>query len=433
MSKGINVDINKLQSHMISMLIKSINRDIPMSVTQDYWRWSLSNQNPNQDFWIKTLGIPQFTNLTFVLLQDFLLNYKGILEYSSALNIYFLFEIISDNLAIGCVDRFNQSSELSDLRREVITQYNVAVVQKLENPQLSVEALLEPIKDQVAQLSLFEHSLSAENFRELTSNYVNVTDSVSSKDIEFGAWSLLVANIKTASLMLEQFSGDATYTLLQESLIRRYKDMNHLMNTVQYDLQDRLDYGISTILASAALAYYFAAFNRLSSKKFIISEQTLAVLNEVFDGVSLLIRLLNDVGPRLLNDKTLIDEFIMALEACKNQSNDAQSIFDLLLTITENNPEMTRINKDLQFNEYNILLDGLDNLNLDEAIKQSKYILTELSKLYAEHEAKLKSNLALLDELLGSDSFGKLVSGFVNFHVYLYQSPHHLNSGEYSV
>ena len=427
------MDINQLQSHMVLMLEESIERDIPSSVTQDYWRWSLSEQNPKRDLWVKTLGIPQFTNLTFVLLEGFLLKYKGILGYSGLLNIYSLFETISDNLAIGCVERFNHKSDLSDLRREVIAHYNQAMIQKLENPQLSVTTLLEPIKHKVEQLSLFEHSLSAEKLRELPSNYVNTVEAVTLNDIEFGAWALLVANIETGSLALEQFSDESTYPLLRDHLIRRYQDMNKLMNTSQFNLDDRLAQGTSTILVSAVLSYYFAAFDKLREEQFVASDDTLALLSDTFDSASLLIRLLNDIGPKLLTDKSLIDDLVVGLETCKERFPDSESIFELLLMITENNPDMTRISKDLHFNEYNILLDSLEGLDIDEAIKQVKYILTELNTLYADHKAKLKANIERLDELLDDRSFGKLVSEFVGFHEYLYQLPHDQNSGEYAV
>jgi hypothetical protein len=81
----------------------SVRTHMPSGSYKTFYLWALSEANPDRELWLHLLGIPQFVKLTLGLLhgsvpQD---TFGNLLEYSVPMNIYLIFEVASDDLAIG--------------------------------------------------------------------------------------------------------------------------------------------------------------------------------------------------------------------------------------------------------------------------------------------------------------------------------------------
>ncbi len=430
------MSIVNIDTGMLEAFKQSIQQDIPAGIVQDYWKWSLSGRNPDLSLWIKTIGIPQFDMLTAYMLKD-TVEYdaaKSLQNFTSVMNVYLLYETISDNLAIGCARASGENSAESQIRREVVIEFNDAMIAKLENPHLSVLALPGHIRSKVETLSLFEHSLSYEKQNQIAQNFCTYRTDASVADIEFGGWEMLVANIEAASTVLEHLAQNAAYPLLQYNLIRRYDAVNQLLYHSNHELDTLFDIGTSTILVPAVLAYYFAVLAEIKENERLAKVIENGLVQQIFDDAALMIRLLNDIGPAFLRDTqlaiNLTDELHQLYDSDQSQQLD---IFQLLSTVATQTPELTRIHKDLVFDEFNILLDSLTGYNTSEAIDYTGYVLESAADTYARLENRLMHNIEILNEALDDKSYGQLALRFVHFHEKMYSNAHHKNTGEYAV
>lgn len=431
------MNIFEANTGMLPTFKQSIHEDIPSGIVQEYWNWSLSLNNPDLKLWINTIGVLQFDKLTDYLLENAINpdNINLLQQFTSAMNVYLLYETISDNLAIGCARLPEVAGEEAQIRKEVIIGFNDVMIAKLKNPQLAVAESLAPIREQVQSLSLFDHSLSYEKQKEIAQNFSDYNSDASIDDIEFGGWELLVANIETASKTLEQLIDDPTHSFLQYNLIRRYEAVNLLLSDNHYSLDSLYDIGTSTILVPAVLAYYFAILSKIKGEIRFNDFVENGLIQKILDDVALMIRLLNDIGPALLYDKNLIDELTHALLNLYELEHLREfDIFELLSEISDQAPELTRIHKDLRFNEFNILLDSLTaHDDPYEVINYAGFVLTHAADTYMNLKQRLESNLELLSTELGDDAYSRAASRFVAFHEKMYSNSHDTDIGEYAV
>ena len=421
---------------MLNALVGSVRSQVPHGIMRDYWVWALSDQNPYQARWIQTIGIPQFERLTAALLDGVVEErHAGLLDALAAMmNVYLLYETLSDNLAIGCARLSEYDADIMT-QKDVLCQFNNAMIEKLTYPHTDVQAMLSPIQDKMQSLSLFEHSLSKGKQQKLAHVFTQQHATASVEDIEYGGWAMLIANIEAASATLSLVNNPTSYAFVQGNLVRRYDAVNQLLHTDSHEhtFDDLLNIGTSTILVPAVLAFYYAVIAELKGHAHFKDVVESGTAQAVLDDAALLIRLLNDVGPALVLDADKTESIITVAHELSEQSTHKTSVFDLLTQLVNQFPEMTRIKKDLDFSEYNILLDALDDDAQPVAVLQIEYSLRTYYKLYTSLTKRLHERVAELDAQLGDDSYGKIALRFVHFHEKLYMNDYQLNKGEYAV
>src|SRR5688500_13952142 len=71
---------------------------------QSIWRWGLQPGYCQHQTWTQLMGLSQLATLTTGLLDQFVSPqlWPALLHYAATLNTYLTYEVVSDNLALGC-------------------------------------------------------------------------------------------------------------------------------------------------------------------------------------------------------------------------------------------------------------------------------------------------------------------------------------------
>jgi hypothetical protein len=76
---------------------------MPSSAYRDFYLWALSSENPHRQTFLEVNGITQLVKLTITLLDGLVdsQDWPQLAEASILMSTYQIYEIVSDNLAIG--------------------------------------------------------------------------------------------------------------------------------------------------------------------------------------------------------------------------------------------------------------------------------------------------------------------------------------------
>src|SRR5688572_4534307 len=99
----IQATFERAQDQLIEGLRQSASMDLPQGPYRDFCISSLSPENPDRSTWLQMLGVPQLVRLTLAMLDGILREHEieRILEHSIPMNVYQIWEVMSDNLCIG--------------------------------------------------------------------------------------------------------------------------------------------------------------------------------------------------------------------------------------------------------------------------------------------------------------------------------------------
>ncbi len=237
----------------------SIERHMPASPYRTYWAWLFSDANPRLDDWIKLSGLYQLVVLTVKLYRE-TVGDDGLPSFVTGcipVNIYQLYEIVSDNMALGLA---THSFDVPEVRAELLLRFNDAAQTSLREDTYLAEAMLSPYREQASQVSLFMSSLSPHKHVSFLDLYMAHHPDADRDAIEFGGWNALVANIRSCVDTARHISPHPLGDLVREGFIRRYGAVSTLLDSDgPLGIDRSLQVGTDTILVAPILGYMIAA------------------------------------------------------------------------------------------------------------------------------------------------------------------------------
>lgn len=415
--------------------INSLHSYLPRPAWRDFCVWGLSEENPAQAKFAGLLGLPQLTALMVYLLGDCVptesAQIMGI--YSIPLGNYLTWEVISDNLAIGLAHR-DPSDDTFHTRRELLLRFNQAMIDVLNGAQ---DVSLDAEFSLAEQISAFERSLSPEKYRTFAHHYLKTAMDVTQADLEFTVWDGLVANLKAASVLMNTLEDAAVYECVRQGLIRRYQAVSALLEDDHKTLQKQLELGADSILVVPTLAYCIGV---MGEQVYGITNFELLVEDEMFQAAlqkaAILVRMTNDVGTRLLLGKAKErDSLMVELREIYEQSPESYpSLRALIGAVAERfDPILTRLQKDIERGEFNLLLNGTDDMSVPDALTHMHTWLHEFAYLYQCHRMELSHLCNLLEDRFVVLELACILIRFVEFHEWLYSNSYQTAEGEYAV
>lgn len=349
-----------------------------------------------------------------------------------AMNVYLMYENVSDNLAIGLA-RPAPDDHTCHLRRTVLHRFNQTMIAHIRDPHLG-EMVCFPKEARMAaeQISLHRQSLAAREHGALADAYLAVHGGESLHGLENDVLAPLHANIETAAALVRRTGGS---TAFHNGLIARYAAVEDLLAGRSSDVDTLVDVGTDTILVVPTLAYYadFLAERvyRLPGYRPAVDDGT---VERAFREAALLVRLLNDAGTLPLEQSEAERGKLHAslVRAARQGDADAAGVLEWAATL--HRPLLTRIAKDLRFGEFNVCLDGvLDQRDPVTAVDCFVARLEYLSGIYHKTRAALLGTMAQLSRRLGHYVIPDMVGRFVEFHRLLYAQPYDSLTGDYAV
>ena len=401
---------------------------------REYCLWALSDDNPLQTTWLNMMGIPQFIQLTLGLLDGLVddTDWERLSDFSVVMNLYLIFEVVSDDLAIGLA--YPAPEDLSyENRRALLQGFNDAMIQRLQSDDSDTLRLLMPLQPTAEAISGFAQTLSPDKHHALAQIYRDLYDPRRADGIEHAIWPRLLANIETCHAVAQAVSGCQLGPIVAKGLMDRYRAVSAMLDHAERSIIDSAAIGIDTILVVPVLAYYICVLIEiLQPTKNLERVIGNGILEEALRLAALQVRLLNDVGPGLLMQDAAARSALF--EVLRFQEHKANTLGDMLLSAVQDiGPLLTRIHKDLAHGEFNICLNGIRHLQPADGLDMLENRLAEVSDLYRDSSTRLDQLTRLLTQELGTPTPSCLIQRFVRFHEMLYALPYNESVGEYAV
>ena len=420
----------------LGALDDSLLRHMPACAYRDYCRWALSARNPVREQWLHLMGIPQLVRLTSELLDGTTTRgWEHLVRSTLPMNVYQLYEIVSDNLAIGLAATPRDATR--SLQRSVLLGFNDAVIQRLSGSGKAAAELLEPIRAAADRISVFEQSLSPDKHRAVVSAYLAQAPGIALEDLEHSLWPNLVANLEACAQLAARMDEHEVGPIFRRSLINRYRGVSALIDDPWMTFSRTVQVGIDTILVEATLIYYVGVLaEEIHSYPRFGDAVAGGTVTEALYHAALALRLLNDAGTSLLTGAgEQRAELVRVLEDTFNGDRAACGQMAALLRASAPSvgPAMTRIQKDIVHGEFNLVVHGLQEVHPQQGIPLLGQRLARLSRLYGEAKALLQVHLDSMNRCLGDGTIGRVIDRFVVFHENLYAHKYHERSGEYAI
>lgn len=423
----------------------SLQRHMPISQQRDFYLWGTAPDNPLQDTFLYAMSVTQLINLSAHLLQDMVApeHWKKLARYAGRLNTYFMYEIVSDDLAIG-LSPLAAADTTYPLRRQILYAFNHVMVERLSGEPTDSADMLEPLKPLTRSVSGFTQSMTREKHNLILRSYLQQRPSVSASNIEYGVWPILVANIDLCRELAESVYKLNTGWMVRQGFIDRYQSVTELLESQSaLPLSELANIGTRSILVVPTLAYYIGVLTEVIKPQedlsSIISDGT---LSDAFSTAALLVRLLGDMGlPLTLPSQDRIALIDALWQQHQMQPDQTSTIAKLLVNSAEDphfaarfNGEalLTRFHKDVEAGEFNVCLDNLAYTeSIAEGLEMLEGNLTYFSQVYHHSYKHLKDVLAVISGRMKTPTVSTLVMRFVQFYTALYTKPYKNKAGEY--
>ncbi|MEL7433061.1 MAG: hypothetical protein AAFN11_03865 [Chloroflexota bacterium] len=417
--------------------VQSLQHRTPTGSFRDFQLWGISDKNPQRDIWVQILGIPQLTALTRKLLDGILTDdeWAQMSEYIAIMNAYLLHETVSDNIAIGMYYH-NAHGDTADLRMQVIASFNDATISLLESANSDqTEQLLMSVQPHAERISRFQHSLTETEMRHFATLYrkMSATPHIA-KDLEFNPLPSLWTNMYTCHDVAVWSTELACADLVKRGLVWRYASVNRqLRDLSNLTVADLVETGAHSILVMPVLAYYIGVIAEVikPNEAFadVLADNSLETA--LYDA-ALLVRLLNDLGTGLLTQQT--ERALLHQQLLKQVSKPRTRTFiQALEAVAKQNVALTRLNKDIQHGEFNVVLAKMIDVTASKvAVEEFMQLLDQFATIYDTHYNRMLSLSAGLSERLGTDFASQLIIRFVKFHEKIYSQRFDTQDGDYA-
>lgn len=435
---------------IITATIKRLREDVkqysPACEWKNFLLWMLNDSNSLRGDYLQLMGVLKTVDLEVELLAHIIRasDYLQAAKYIAIFNVHFFFEVISDNLSAGLAGMPKKDDKSYDLRKSVVGKFNLSVITKLKGSTSSAIELIRPYENDMRQLSVYEQNLFPGELKRFSNKYCNGNAQLENA-LEYSLFPILVLNIETCNNATRAISDHPLSAMLMEKVIARYKAMNKLIlnNNKPLPLKELLDLGKDTILVIGTYCYFIALidqFTRNKNLKVVIENGFLPGVLCMASGST---RLTNDMGGQLVlyeEDKLKILSKELSLSYQKSLESggisDASTFSEFFNQISLQDKYkrlLTRLNKDSQHGEYNIVLDNIrDMTDIPKAIGLFIENVKYYSSVYKRQKRQLKDDLNKLSEDLMSSNVSDIIFGYVSFHEKLYSKEFETGDGEYA-
>jgi hypothetical protein len=422
----------------VAGLAASLQRHMPAGAYRDFYLWAISPENPAQAAYLRAIALSQLVKMTVELLDGIVdePDWQPLLAHTVPMNVYQIYEVVSDNLAIGLAGAHCEDPH-AGRRRRLLIGFNRAMAARLQGERAPAAQLLAPLQPAAAGVSLFDQSLIGDSHRTFVQTYRERRHDVPPDHLEYAGWAALVANVEAGADLARSLWACRGGELVRRGLIGRYEAVNRLLQRETLTLRQLADAGTYSILVIPTLAYYITVLAELVRPldRFarIIADGSLAA---VLADAALIVRLLNDLGTGLIRlapeEQAALCERLRAV--AERQPGPARRGTDMLFSTAQPAGLLTRIHKDVTFGEFNVCLYHLaDTRSAGETFAVFRHNLAYFSRLYRQAGARLESGLAELSERAGEDWISRLIERFVRFHEVLYSHSYASDAGEYAI
>ncbi len=412
-----------IQAHVQGLI--AFLQQMPPTPYRDFMLWQLKSDNRR---WLKLISMTPIATLTFKQIEGVFTidEYEALLPYIVQMNTMFTLEIVSDNVAIGLL-----YAEEDDPRRGLVQAFNEAALKRLHGEMVDYDRHFAPYAAFFNRVSTIEQSLNPELHRAFYAKYCRLHPYTDLHSLEYSLYPQLVANIEATVRVKESVFGLAGHDLVRNGLIRRYSASNAWLVDPPVTLLEHLHVGIDSVMVIPALAYPITILcEQVYQMPEYLDVLADGSLEEMLTQASLLVRLTNDVGTKLLlSSDDVRREAVGRLRAIMSARN--VGLRAALEEAYQAAPTLfSRMRKDAYFGEFNILLhpavqegDSLDCL---------EHYLMEYARIYTETRTALWTQLNALADQLKNPLPSQMIGRFVVFHEELYKLPSDIVEGEYA-
>ena len=420
-SQGLRLP--QILSATLDGLRTSLTRQVPAGALREYWLWGLDPATPQHAEFVQAIGARQLCRLTETLLDGLVTDddWPTLTPLTTTMNVYQLFEIVSDNLAIG-----------GQRASTVLRPFNTAMAKALRygGAVMPPAELLAPIRPATRWVSGFTHSLAGAVHHRLATAY---TRGGPVADVEYGLWPALVGNMTAAVDVAAHLSSLAIGPTLRHGLVNRYLAVNRTLDGHHLPLFELAAVGAQAILVLPTLSFYLGALAEIlhpdPAFAGCVADGTLP---DLLNDAALLVRLLNDIGTGLLTGPQAVRQELW--ERLRTLAIEHSTMDDLVCDPRLPPTVLTRLRKDIRHGEFNVALHAA---RLPQPVTQAVQRLASgvdyFAALYALHSARMTASLAGLRERLTDTRPLALVERFVRFHEQLYARPYTDTDGEYAI
>lgn len=424
----------------------SLERHMPLSQQRDFYLWGTAPENPLQDTFLYAMSVTQIINLSAYLLEDIVApeDWKKLARFAGRLNTYFMYEVVSDDLAIG-LSPLAVKDPTYPLRRQILYAFNHVMVERLSGEPTHSADMLAPLQSLTGAISGFTQSMTEDKHNLILRSYLQQYPVATSDDIEYGVWPVLIANIELCRDLADSMDKLQTGWMVRKGLIDRYQSTTELLEAGhELPLNQLVDIGTRSILVTATLAYFTGVLAEIldpqDSLAAIIEDGT---LGDALSTAALLVRLLNDIGLPLTLNVYEREQMMSALWHYHEMNPQASNggIAHLLVSAAEN-PSfqtqfgdaalLTRFHKDAAAGEFNICLHNLAYVeSVEQGLNMLEGNLMYFAELYQQSSLHLQNTLGDINAKLKSPTISILIQRFVQFYAMLYAKPYKTSAGEY--
>lgn len=386
---------------------------------------------------MQLVSVEKTVLLTEKLLDGVLTNEEMdfVLPYSVVLNTYLMYEVVSDNLAMGLA-KHQEADATFEQRRELLSIFNTIISKNIRNIEyIEPQETLEQLKSQIRTISAFDQSLNPMQHEKIAAAFLKDNrDIVRPEDLEYGLYASLMANMRSCKALTDVLREFQAVDIIQDGLARRYEGVNRLLQGGPIPIETLVQLGSDTMLVIPTVGYYVALMGE-------ILRPTLAYSTILSNGdlvlalkdASLLVRLLNDIGTGVLTQSS--NERQEMINIMHEKSDQAENFELLLYNMTETSGlALTRLKKDLKYGEFNVGLHAaLLAENTADAINIFEEQLDYLTTLYDQTQQSLDQVAKRLSIQWGGTALAEIIVRFVRFHEITYSMASDDSSGEYAI
>lgn len=398
---------------------------LPEGAYRTLYQWALFEDNSHQDVWLQVIGLTQLVKMTSLLLGGLVKDddWGQLIEDSLLMNGYQIYEIVSDNLAIGITD--HRASQI----RESLLIFNHSMLARL---QYDVIIPTDVFMEAMGGISIFAQSLSPHRHISIAETFLAKHPSLTIYDIEYNLPALLIANIETCYNLYRACDTLVGGRLVQDGLVARYHAMNQLIFCPDMPYEERLLMSADAILVVPTLAYYIAVIAehiyKLPNFALIANDKPLA---NVLNDAAMIVRLLNDLGASV-NQSPQSRECMMQSFA-EMGKNGVETLHDCVVQ-SDMGSKITRLQKDATHGEFNLALHQLEyEAPTPEVLGEFSERLAFLAQTYKVTYIRMEKGLIEVEKQLGHSLVSSLIRRFVQFHVQLYSHDYKGEMGEYAI
>jgi hypothetical protein len=422
----------------VQALTETIYEKMPHSAYRDFYLWALSGENDERALWLQVIGARQIVQFVVELMGDSLddAQWTHFARHTALMNSYLVSEVVSDNLGIGLAAP-NDNDESYYLRFYLLSHFNQVMSFRLSGDVEVRPEDLTALQPSALPISTFTQSISPHKHRQVVSAYVRQHSHVSTREVEYSIWPMLVANFEACSDVADSAAGFETGTIIRQGLVRRYEAVNQIMHSSSLPLDKLVSLSSEAMLLIPTLAYYLEGMAQAKGQAAEFTEVVKSgTLAEALYLTSVLVRLLNDLGTQVIwqtNDER--DDFLERLYFLAEGSPSDMPITDMLQKAGGGDGALlTCIAKDIKHGETNVALYRLRHeRSLVDALDVLAYRLDYFSRMYADSYQKLLAALGVMSKIMNDDALSGLIKRCVRFHEVLYMKAFDAPDGEYAV